>query len=515
MIVMIGPRLTDPRSKVDFFLGLFRFSEEKEKVQEILKARAHVMSSNLFRQPGLSIGAGAGADCSPMSVTSEGPAKPIFGIKGMGGARERVTKPFVKPRALDFISPDSSILSIAPSTPIAPPPAPRTESKWATVGSTPTLQTATVISPIKAPVVKEKPADCSVVMKEPHSTVPYTYNKHPATTSAANSKPAVDIGESEFASLGGVQRMIKTYSAAKNVNAEPVVNNCPPKIGAVAQKTKVTTFATAHVKSSEHGTSNHPIVLLEPPADKNQSLITRLLDDDGLSSECTSVEESEGQESEDSVRTWRQTRLRSDSKGVTREINRLSFERKKMVFSNSGSPCQSTGELSECSTFDSCLKSEDDRITRKDSDHSINKASSKPSSKSPRRKSANRNSVTKSKSPEADLRRKMRRDSSQAVATSTTCTATASGKVKDLTLYKSMPSEGPVGTDRQGTSLFRYYELVRMNFVKKYEGVNQAELVYAMVDDEFLEHFGMSKVSQHVMNMQDEMDVLCGCKTSH
>jgi hypothetical protein len=57
-----------------------------------------------------------------------------------------------------------------------------------------------------------------------------------------------------------------------------------------------------------------------------------------------------------------------------------------------------------------------------------------------------------------------------------------------------MPSEGPVGEGPEGTPLYRYYELVRMNFVKNFEGIKQSELVFCMVDDEFLEHFGMNKV---------------------
>ena len=66
---------------------------------------------------------------------------------------------------------------------------------------------------------------------------------------------------------------------------------------------------------------------------------------------------------------------------------------------------------------------------------------------------------------------------------------------RDLTLYQSMPVEGPVGADPDGTPLFRYYELVRMNFVKKYEGVTQSDLENYMIDTDIEIHFGMSKVS--------------------
>ena len=65
---------------------------------------------------------------------------------------------------------------------------------------------------------------------------------------------------------------------------------------------------------------------------------------------------------------------------------------------------------------------------------------------------------------------------------------------RDLSLYQNMPSEGPVEIDRDGTPLFRYYELVRMNFVKNYDGIKQSDLENYMIDMDFEKHFGMSKV---------------------
>ena len=50
MIAMIGPRLTDPKTKTNEFLELFRFAEEKSRVEEILKARANTISSTAFKQ---------------------------------------------------------------------------------------------------------------------------------------------------------------------------------------------------------------------------------------------------------------------------------------------------------------------------------------------------------------------------------------------------------------------------------------------------------------------------------
>ena len=106
MIALIGPRLLDPRAKIDYFLGLFRFSEEKEKVQEILKTRTHVLASSLFRQSGLSL--------QPMGggyTDSENSApRPVIAIPGLAKARAKVTKPLVK---LQIKSPGGELPSFA------------------------------------------------------------------------------------------------------------------------------------------------------------------------------------------------------------------------------------------------------------------------------------------------------------------------------------------------------------------------------------------------------------------
>jgi hypothetical protein len=484
---MIGPRLTDPRAKVDFFLGLFRFSEEKEKVQEILKARTHVISSNLFRQPGLNFVAGSG-DCanSPMSVSSEGSNKPFLGIKGLAGARERVTKPIVKSRTIDQLTTPQSATVSAPATPtpIVSPPTP-TQGKWSAPGAAPNPNPSNCTSPPRLPFVTSKSAESTSVTKEPY--VPYSQrvNSSPdadKSQSDSSSTPSTaKVSASEFASLGKVQRMIKSYSSRNELLEQEMVFNIPA--GSASNRSSCGRGASAPLIKKERVLFEmHSDMSFVPPEDRNKlSPVTgSVTEDDGLSSECTSVEGSEGHESEDSAKTWRQALLTKETKGLGRDMNRLSFERKKLVFSNS-SAGSSTCELSECSTNESSLRSDFDEPKSR----SGTRARAPSMSRTPRRKSSRDDSV------EA-FRRKNRRDSSQSVASSV-C-ATAIGKVKDLTLYKSMPSEGPVGEGPEGTPLYRYYELVRMNFVKNFEGIKQSELVFCMVDDEFLEHFGMNKV---------------------
>eukprot|EP01038_Epipyxis_sp_PR26KG_P011461 gene11461-15353_t len=49
MISMIGPRLVDPRAKMEQLMGLFRFVEEKSIVEEVLRARVQTLSAALFK----------------------------------------------------------------------------------------------------------------------------------------------------------------------------------------------------------------------------------------------------------------------------------------------------------------------------------------------------------------------------------------------------------------------------------------------------------------------------------
>lgn len=54
IIGLIGPRLMDPKEKTGYFTGLFRFVEDKNTVEEILKTRAQTLHSSTFsRSEGL------------------------------------------------------------------------------------------------------------------------------------------------------------------------------------------------------------------------------------------------------------------------------------------------------------------------------------------------------------------------------------------------------------------------------------------------------------------------------
>eukprot|EP01038_Epipyxis_sp_PR26KG_P011462 gene11462-15354_t len=50
IINLIVPRLSDPRAKLDYFVGLFRFVEDKTQVEEVFKNRTEAMRSSLFKR---------------------------------------------------------------------------------------------------------------------------------------------------------------------------------------------------------------------------------------------------------------------------------------------------------------------------------------------------------------------------------------------------------------------------------------------------------------------------------
>ena len=104
MITQVGPRLTDPKAKSSQLIALFRYSEEKERVEGVLKARTKVvMASNtsLFRPQG-NLAATLVADHSNHSSTQQQnnqstSAVPSMTIKGLAGARQKPVLAAINP----------------------------------------------------------------------------------------------------------------------------------------------------------------------------------------------------------------------------------------------------------------------------------------------------------------------------------------------------------------------------------------------------------------------------------
>lgn len=91
IIGLIGPRLMDPKSKLSYFTGLFRFVEDKNTVEEILKTRAQTINSSVFTRSD-NIKAAAGRGIGRNSITSRsGRGSARSGLSPMGGSGLNLT----------------------------------------------------------------------------------------------------------------------------------------------------------------------------------------------------------------------------------------------------------------------------------------------------------------------------------------------------------------------------------------------------------------------------------------
>ena len=496
IIAMLGPRLIDPRAKVDYFLNLFRFSEEKERVQEVLKARTQFLSAGAYRQPSLIV----------TNTNTEGhehqASKAFVGIKGFAQARTRapVSKP--SPKAVIIPIEPIPVPIIAPKISIVIPKNNYSNNNsYVRHGSESNMVTR---EPVKIPTdfvrrnsARDMSAHASHIDKS-HSSHNNNNNNNNAESTPEFPSPASEGSGSlyELCSVGKVQRMIKSFSKfipVYNMNSEVDDDEINGGSGCYGHDgTPRNPNGTRRIGINFTELTDESSVL---KMNRNLSVVTVTEEEDLRISECTSVEGGEvADENEldnDSVHTWRQSKLRKSKSVLGDEIARLSFERRKGLFEGTNYNCDTSTNESG--------------ITDKESDFdttspvdmlSPNKRRSSATSYSAISRDENHDEKPHRRGSETfkhimehfrvlGVGHKKSNDNSH-----------SSIIAKELILYQNMPEEGSVDVDAHGEPLFRYYELVRMNYVKQYKGIIQADLIYSMVDSDFYEHLGITKVSK-------------------
>jgi hypothetical protein len=115
MIGMIGPRLVDPGAKLTVFMSMFRYSEDKHAVEEILKARSNALQAEQFtkKQRGSFSTAGRG-----LGGRGERPSTMLLAGGGRGGRGSRPMSTIVP-----------SVAAATPSPMISPRTLARARSK--------------------------------------------------------------------------------------------------------------------------------------------------------------------------------------------------------------------------------------------------------------------------------------------------------------------------------------------------------------------------------------------------
>lgn len=189
-IEKLGPRLTDPKSKASQFIGLFRFSEEKERVEGILKSRTQVVMSNtsLYRPQGLSSSLG-GADQHNISSSSHQSSQGLA-MKGLAEARH---KSIAAPTAPTAPTPVGNTRGDDASPPVVSVPR---ESRTPLVEAMAHMSiwrdvTSPETSPVPSPVPSPSPSPAPIrrtqqqqvlqegwcAMKDPSTSQTYYYNE--------------------------------------------------------------------------------------------------------------------------------------------------------------------------------------------------------------------------------------------------------------------------------------------------------------------------------------------------
>lgn len=609
IIVMLGPRLIDPRTKVDYFLSLFRFSEEKEKVQEVLKARTQVLSSSLFRQSGLSLSPVGGYSDAAGDHTVA--AKPFVGIKGMAQARARVAKAPVKAKKIVM----AAAAAAAPPAPAGPVgilkgsdtnpaaekrsnSAPSNKNVQAPVAKTtprvmhnsspdllihsnsskPAVTPAIVvnaltclntdlpasdgedsdndsenfinrITPNKAgekmkiktstPMVPLPSRASLILRQQAQSEKTINITESQSSTGSLPSTPvAGSPSKGEFASQGKVKRLIKSlvtrkfspkYTpmaqggnliAADEKNggggkqlrfesetlpgeAQPTVSNGTSRRSdsvnrrsvSVNRRSVSVNRRNGNARSSGYGErksirrSSVTITSVSIPDKSPERKEPRKVTIMEAAPEGPAYDPNDNNgvdicASNDTARAWRKSTRFVNVKSLAYDFDRLKERGERRQKLRSQTPDRRQHSI----RIERDKEKEENDIPAEPWYVSDKVSSNKPV----RRGTGNWADVSEVMGASSQTR-----SSSINHANGTSGNNSPGGgnrMSKDLSSYEKMPCEGPVEVDENGVPLFRYFELVRMNVVKKYDGVNQADLENYMIDLDFVKHFGMSKV---------------------
>jgi hypothetical protein len=496
-IVMLGPRLIDPRAKVDHFIGLFRYSEEKEKVQEVLKARSDALNANLFRQPAFILNGNGNSESNTNSTETplknkpgSGTAKPFMGLV----ARERVTKPTGKSQVgrrnsptdmeavividekvttetMSILRPDQGLLSLGSikETSISTKEVLLEKRLNLTVSSvSPSLQrkqVAKTLAPLQTDFdpPNDGNGDSKVIIttngNRPHDSIIANamavtsvsgyddisnghilqrtekqndrFSIEPIIQNSSSGNIAMSSVD-ELAGSGKVQRMIKSYSRFSPSSSQSFHNNDQPvEIDTATGNINNILNIHAHTASCKQKEEVNRYLTLQ--SNKYGKEI-RMDEVDNISEE-----------------SWRDSKTQKSVKSLAEDYCQTNSKPKPSILRN-----QNSSEKIESSSRNLFGTRDNEIKTRPVSGifhipGQYNKQNSNVNS-------------------------------------------TSSSNMVDLSVYQHMAAEGPVDCNEEGIPLFRFDELVRMNFVKKYEGIKQSELIYSMVNEDFLEHFGSTKV---------------------
>ena len=99
IIQALGPRLTDPKARHNDFIALFRYAEDRDTVESVLKYRAEVVQSALYKPIDLKVGVAKGK-----KNLGGGSAENIFNFKAGLMPRNRAGSPRTSVASVNSVS---------------------------------------------------------------------------------------------------------------------------------------------------------------------------------------------------------------------------------------------------------------------------------------------------------------------------------------------------------------------------------------------------------------------------
>lgn len=222
IIAMIGPRLVDPRAKTAELLGLFRFADQKAKVEEILKARATALAVTIYKN-------------SPASTPGGG--RGGAGRGGRGGlalpGRRSTGAPATPGSELDSGDKPPPSEVVTPMTPITPADGIAGQSTEES-GALSLLQRPsrgiTFVDNRKSSFALKKPAEPASVsaIRKSSDSRPGSNSGTPVMRSATNSRRPSNTGESIESVTRGISSLLgedaKSFSSLDGYATPPRSN---------------------------------------------------------------------------------------------------------------------------------------------------------------------------------------------------------------------------------------------------------------------------------------------------
>jgi hypothetical protein len=231
MIQHVGPRLIDPRAKATQFVGMFRYSEEKEKVESVLKARTQAVMANksLFRPQGLASTLGVADNNNNNHL----PPPPQTQMQ---------TQTQQKPSALANVQgarqPKAAAAAAAPRVPVDEM---ANLSMWREVASPSPKSVA------QQPPAQNQPANVSTKMQ--------------TTSPAASSSSSSSKGSSSSGKGGGGSNSSSSSAAALAIVTQGLQEGWVPMVDPATNGTYY--YCTATVReTTRRKTTTHPVVTL-------------------------------------------------------------------------------------------------------------------------------------------------------------------------------------------------------------------------------------------------------------